>query len=219
MESVSNNSYVVLLHGIGRTKRVMNGMDRYLSARGYHVYNDAYQSTSFSIATLTERIWERVQQNCLDETKQLNFVGHSMGAIIIRLMLAKYQPQNIGRVVMLGPPNQGSRLVDFLKRFDFYKRWYGPAGQEMSKNSQVYQRLPAIDYEVGIVAGDRSLDWLFSWFILSGKNDGKLMVDETKLDGMKDHIVLHATHTFMPSNSSVIQQTAHFLQHGCFLRR
>ena len=214
----SSNNYVVLLHGIGRTAQIMNKMGSYLGKQGYEVYNDNYQSTIFSINELANAIWERIQIHCLDSTKKLHFVGHSMGAIIIRLMIARFQPKNIGRVVMLAPPNQGSYLVGFLKQFRFYKRWYGPAGQELAKQSKLLINLPTIDYEVGIIAGDRSIDWLFSWFMLSGKNDGKLMVDETKLVGMKDHIILHATHTFMPSNSTVIEQTAYFLGHGEFKR-
>lgn len=218
MKTDSQN-YVVLLHGMGRDKRVMDTMEKSLLVRGYDVYNGDYQSTAFSIDVLADYVWEHIRENCPDPSKKLNFVGHSMGAIIIRLMIAKYQPENVGRVVMLGPPNQGSRLVNFLKRFDFYKRWYGPAGQELGYDSKVIGELPPSDYEFGVIAGDRSIDWLFSWFLLPGKNDGKLTVDETKLAGMRDHIILHATHTFMPSNAKVIQQTAHFLQHGYFLRK
>ena len=76
-----------------------------------------------------------------------------------------------------------------------------------------------MDYDLGIIAGDRSIDLLFSWFVLTGKNDGKLAVEETKLPGMKDHIVLHATHTFMPSNPKVIKQATNFLQFAEFLRK
>jgi len=215
---LNSNEYVVLLHGIGRDKHVMYSMEKYLLARGYDVYNNDYQSTLFPIHILVDRVWEHVKKNCPDDMAKINFVGHSLGAIIIRLMVAKYKPSNIGRVVMLGPPNQGSQLVSFLKRFNYYKKCYGPAGQELGNDSEIIKRLPPDQYEFGVIAGDRSIDWLFSWFLLSGKNDGKLMVDETKLEGMRDHIILHATHTFMPSNSKVIQQTAYFLQNGHFLR-
>ena len=211
--------YVVLLHGISRTQRVMRNMAQYLEDKGYAVYNDHYKSTSFVIETLVDHIYERVKLNCPDSQKTIHFVGHSMGAIIIRCLIAKYRPQPLGRVVMLAPPNHGSHLVDFMKRFSFYRRLYGPAGQQLgTDNAGVINRLPPIDYDVGIIAGDRSIDLLFSWFILSGKNDGKITVEETKLDGMQDHIVLPATHTFMPSNSKVIKQTAHFLKDGRFFR-
>ena len=198
--------YVVLLHGIGQTHRIMRKMGKHLSRQGYS-------------ESLADRIHDRILQNCPDENRTIHFVGHSLGAIIIRLLIARHRPKRLGRVVMLAPPNQGSRLVDFLKRFPIFKWFYGPVGQALGTDEHsIVRRLPPVDYEVGIVAGDRSIDLLFSWFILSGKNDGKLTVEETKLDGMKDHIVLHATHPFMPSNPNVIKQTIYFLEHGKFFR-
>ena len=219
MNNQPANDYVVLLHGISRTKQIMTKMEQHLLTQGYDVYNDSYLSTSFSIEKLAERIWQRIETRCSDTSKKIHFVGHSMGGLIVRCMIAQYQPENLGRVVMLGPPNQGSRLVDLLKRFNFYHRNYGPSGQQLgTEGGGTLSHLPPIDYDLGIIAGDRTIDWLFSWFVLSGKNDGKITVEETKLEGMKDHIVLHATHTYMPSNPSVMHQTTHFLQKGAFLR-
>lgn len=213
------NQYVVLLHGIGRTKQAMEKMDRYLAAQGYITYNDDYPSKTGSIENLTDQIVARIQVNCPDKDKPIHFVGHSMGCLIIRLLIAKYRPSHLGRVVMLAPPNQGSYLVDCLKKYKFFQEGFGPAGVELSTgNEGIIHRLPPIDYEVGIIAGDRSVDLLFSWFILQGKNDGKVTVEETKLAGMQDHIVLHATHPFMPSNRQVQKQTAYFLQNGRFFR-
>lgn len=210
-------AYVVLLHGIGRTKQIMEKLGRYLTAQGYTVYNDDYQSTTAPIEAITEQIFLRIRKHCPDESIPIHFVGHSMGALIVRLLITKHRPTNLGRVVMLAPPNQGSCLVDFLKKYRFFQRLFGPAALELTAgNGGIIHRLPPIDYEVGIIAGDRSVDLLFSWFILPGKNDGKLTVAETKLAGMKDHIVLHATHPFMPNNTKVIKQTAHFLRFGRF---
>ena len=219
MSSHVTNDYVVLLHGIGRTHHVMSKMEQHLLSQGYDVYNDSYPSTSFSIEKLGEQIWQRVQARCSDVSKKIHFVGHSMGGLIVRWMLAQYQLENVGRVVMLGTPNQGSRLVDLLKRFKFYHRRFGPSGQQLgAKGGAVFDHLPPVDYDVGVIARDRTVDWFFSWFVLPGKNDGKLTTEETKLEGMKDHIVLHAAHPFMPSNPGVMEQTEHFLRLGAFLR-
>lgn len=211
--------YVVLLHGLGRTKQVMAKMASFLASH-YYVYNDDYQSTTASIETLTEKIASRINEHCPDPERIMHFVGHSMGALIIRLLLAKYRPKRLGRVVMLAPPNQGSQLVDFLKRFAWYRRAYGPAGQEIGtdKNSIIH-RLPPIDYDVGVIAGNRTIDWLISWFILPKHNDGKVTVAETKVAGMNDHIILPATHTFMPSNQEVMKETLFFLENGYFSKK
>ncbi len=212
------DDYVVLLHGIARTNRIMRKMEGYLTQQGYNVYNDDYRSRSNSIELLADQIHERIRENCHDESKPLHFVAHSLGAIITRLILAKFRPKQLGRVVLLGPPNNGSQLVDFAKRFKFFDRVYGPAGQQLGTKDELIRQLPAPDYDVGVIAGDRSVDLLFSWFLLSGANDGKLTVEETKLAGMKDHIILHATHTFMPSNANVLKQVVYFLENGKFFR-
>ncbi len=220
MDEINNDDeYVVLLHGIGRTKQVMDKMSRFLEVKGYGIYNDDYQSNHHPIEVLVDQIAERIAQNCPEPNRKIHFVAHSMGAIITRLLIAKYRPQNLGRVVMLGPPNQGSHLIDFMKRFKFFNRLYGPAAKQLSKEGTLLQGLPPPDYEVGIIAGDRSIDLIFSWFILSGKNDGKVTVKETNLEGMKDHLVVHVAHPFIPNNKIVQEQTAYFLACGRFLKK
>lgn len=210
--------YVVLLHGLGRTHHAMNRMHKYLTLQGYEVYNNGYPSTIYAIDQLAKNLWFDIQMHCQDKQRKIHFVGHSLGAILIRFIIAEYSPQNLGRVVMLGPPNRGSYLVDRLKNYRFYKNLFGPAGQQLGTDIMaILHVLPDVNYEAGIIAGDRSIDKWFSWFVLTGQNDGKIMVDETKLTGI-DHIVLHATHTFMAQNKKVIYQTHHFLQKGRFLR-
>jgi pimeloyl-ACP methyl ester carboxylesterase len=211
--------YLVLLHGMGRSNRVMEKMSRHFAAQGYVAYNDDYRSSATSIESLTDQIAARIRVNCPDEDKPIHFVGHSLGAIIIRMLLAKYRPHNLGRVVMLAPPNQGSYLVDYLKKYRFFQKIFGPVARQLSKDEEgIIHRLPPVDYDVGIIAGDRSIDLLFSWFLLPGENDGKVTVEETKLTGMKDHIVIHAAHPFLPNNRHAQKQTAHFLQNGRFFR-
>src|SRR3990167_4269644 len=205
------SDYVILLHGLGRTHRVMKKMVKILEAEGYEVYNHGYPSTTHPIDRLAKDLWNSIQWQCCDDQRKIHFVGHSLGAILARFIIAEYQPKNLGRVVMLGPPNQGSYLAKVLKNYRFYQRLLGPVGQQLGSDiNSMLHRLPQINYETGVIAGDRSIDWWFSWFVLSGKNDGKITVEETKIAGMKDHITLHATHTFMTRNSEVIQQTRHF---------
>ncbi len=140
-----------------------------------------------------------------------------MGGLLTRVYLARHRPQRLGRVVMLGTPNGGSEVADFLKRFAIYRAFYGPAGLQLStKQDQALRSLPAVDYDLGIVAGCRSVDPISSIFILPNPNDGKVSVDHTRLDGMTDHTTVKATHSGLLRHPIAIDQTIAFLREGRF---
>ncbi|MET0906605.1 MAG: alpha/beta fold hydrolase, partial [Tardiphaga sp.] len=148
------------------------------------------------------------------------FVGHSMGGLLARVYIGKHRPQRLGRVVMLGTPNGGSEIADKLKDWLLYRLYFGPAGQQLvtARDAATAALLPAVDYPVGIIAGNRSLDPITSRFILPGANDGRVTVARTRLDGMADHLVIAASHALMMKNKEAIAQTIAFLKHGRFDR-
>lgn len=120
---------------------------------------------------------------------------------------------------MLGPPNQGSEVADTLGALRIFKLINGIAGSELGTGTNsTPNRLGAANFCVGIIAGDRSINWINSMMI-PGRDDGKVSVERTKLEGMKDHIVIHATHPFLMRNKTSIRQTIHFLRNGQFERR
>jgi hypothetical protein len=130
--------------------------------------------------------------------------------------LAEVHPGNLGRVVMLAPPNRGSEVADRLKDNLFFKLCTGPAGQQLGTDeSSVPRRLGPIDFELGVIAGDRSLNPLFSSWI-PGPDDGKVSVAAARLDGMKDFLIVHHSHTWMPWSRNVVNATVRFLRAGCF---
>ncbi len=212
------SDYVVILHGITRSSKLMDKLARQVASHGHAVFNENYPSTSAPIKQLAEGLYLRIKPLCENLNKKLHFIAHSMGALITRYIIATYQPVNLGRVVFLAPPNQGSQLVDKLKWLWLFRKFCGPAGSEMGhgNDSFINSLPPKINFELGIIAGDRSIDPFYSWFLLSGKDDGKLTIEETKLDGMKEHIVIHANHTYMPQNQEAIDLTIRFIQHGSF---
>ena len=212
----AQSDYVVLLHGIARTKGSMEGMGEALSQKGYVVINIDYESRKKKIEKLIVDVRKEIVKYNIPETKKINFIGHSMGGLVIRAYINKYKPKNIGKVVMLGTPNQGSEVADFLVDNYFYKTFYGKAGQELVTDQSDFKKIfGTVDYELGVIAGNCTIDPVSS-FIIPGDDDGKVAIAKTKIKGMKDHITLCATHSFMPSNKQVKQQTKYFLEHGKF---
>lgn len=209
--------YVVLLHGIRRNPRAMNKLERFLDELEYTVCNLGYPSTSYSIEELAEHVYEQVTKACPLRKKKIHFVSHSMGGIIIRVLLSKYSFENLGRVVMIAPPHQGSEVADFLSKYKFYKKIFGPAGLQLGTREKSFgEKLGPIHYDLGIIAGSRTLDPWFSWFILPDRGDGKVTIESTKLEGMKDHIVIPASHFMLPRKKETLWQVAYFLRHGVF---
>ena len=128
---------VILLHGISRSSRIMLRLETALQDAGYTVRNIDYPSVTHSLETLAELVLQKIRTD-IEIGEPLHFVGHSMGAILVRLMLRDHRPEKLGRVVMIAPPNHGSAVAGFLQRFGFYKKWFGPAGQQIGHESQWY---------------------------------------------------------------------------------
>lgn len=208
---------VVVLHGMCRTSRSMAKMARALERAGYTVLNLDYPSRTAPIEALADlAIGQAMTAGRELNLRRIHFVTHSLGGILVRSYFARHPCSELGRVVMLGPPNQGSEVVDRLGRLWLFAALNGPAGRELGTDpASTPNRLGPVGFSTGIIAGDRSINWINS-LMIRGPDDGKVSVERTKVEGMSAHCVVHAAHPWLMNDTVAVRQTLHFLRHGSF---
>lgn len=206
---------VITLHGLLRGEGSMQPMADFLMQSGYVVVNQGYPSREAPIADLAAEAIPTAVEAC-DGAERIHFVTHSLGGILVRQFLTEHTLPNLGRTVMLGPPNGGSEIVDKLGDLTLFEWLNGPAGQELgTAPDSVPNRLGPAQFEVGVIAGTRSIDPVMS-AMLPNPDDGRVSVASTKLEGLRDHLVLPVTHAFMMRDDTVMQAALRFLRTGSF---
>ncbi|NQV86779.1 MAG: alpha/beta fold hydrolase [Woeseiaceae bacterium] len=209
---------VVLLHGLARTSSSLSKMEETLRDEGYATANIDYPSRDYEIAELAEIAVEKGLATCRAEVgiEKIHFVTHSLGGILLRQYLSTSSIAELGRVVMLGPPNQGSRASDELQGVPGFDWLNGPAGYQLGKGANsVPLALGPVDFELGVIAGNRSIDPITS-AILDNPDDGRVSVEDTKVEGMDDFVVVEHSHAFMMRMRRPIELTKTFLRTGRF---
>jgi triacylglycerol lipase len=181
---------------------LLEPLRRALERQGFRAVNWPYGSLRGSIEAHAGRLAAKANQ--LDEdsgVERLHFVGHSMGAIVVRSALAMARPRKLGRVVLLAPPNRGARLADLAMRL-LGRRFVAATELCSHPDSYVNRLAPAADLDCGVIAA--------SW-------DHAVSLTSTYLPGQCDHLVLRSLHT-LPLHRQTPTQVGHFLREGRFLR-
>ena len=201
---------VVLLHGLGRSWRSMEPMAKALEQAGFGVATVAYPSTRAKLEQHSRNLTRLLNQ--LEQVSRVSFVTHSFGGLVVRKALAADAAWRdrieLGRVVQLAPPNQGSQLARRLRRTPV--RWLlGPCLETVA--SEEARSLPILPCEFAVVAGGRSNG--SGWNVLiEGDDDGIVGVAETELAGTTTSLVVRELHTFLMQNEEVIESTVRYLR-------
>jgi len=162
--AVGAGDCVVLLHGLARTAKSMTNMAAGLETQGLTVANIDYPSREMPIQELAPWAVERGLRECRKhDPLTIHFVTHSLGGILVRYYLASSAIAELGRVVMLGPPNQGSEVVDVFADVPGYAWLNGPAGFQLGTGpDSVPRMLGPVTYPVGVIAGTESVNPILS---------------------------------------------------------
>lgn len=212
------SSCVVLLHGLAYYSDAMEKLETRLERSGYTVAFVRYPWRKHNPALLAEDAIGAGIDHCRKSgSDQIDFVTHSFGGILVRLYLQKHSLEELRQVVMLSPPNQGTRLVDFLIEVPGFSMLFGPNATVLGTgNDSILDELGPVDFNLAIIAGNRDVNPL-SWLLVPGPSDSLVSVESTKVEGMDDHIVLPVIHNTMMRNDTVIDHTIHYLKTGVFM--
>jgi triacylglycerol esterase/lipase EstA (alpha/beta hydrolase family) len=210
---------VVLLHGHGRTGLSMAPLAMALEGAGYATLAPSY-GLRRTMPQIIDYLQPRVRAFAAAHDGPLHVVTHSLGGLVARAWLAQVRPARLGRVVMLAPPNGGSPLADLLHRYGLAGAVLGPVGEFLRtrRTRGAQAQLGAVNYDLGIIAGDHMLLPALTRRFIPGDGDGKVAVAATHVAGMADHIVLPVAHMLMPRDPRVIAQVAAYLATGAFSR-
>ncbi len=218
VQSAQSSECVVLLHGLNRSWRAMRPMARALQDDGFTTVNVDYPSQLGTIEELAPMAVGLGLEQCRSAgATKVHFVTHSMGGILLRYANERTPIRELGRVVMLGPPNQGSELVDRTRTWPGFAALSGPAGMQLGTSpDSIPSQLGPVDFELGIIAGTNTINVLAS-AMLPNPDDGKVSVASTMVDGMQDHLVVDDSHRFITRSAVVLRNTRSFLRTGSFV--
>lgn len=149
-----------------------------------------------------------------------HLVGHSLGGIILLRMLANEAATIAGRIVCLGSPLRGSRAARAVDTMEWGEAIIGKSLKTgaVKNTASEWAHDVCEQYEIGVIAGDAPYGMGQFFADFDGPNDGSVAVEETRLDGQKDHIVLPTSHKGLVFTQAPADQTAAFLKRGEFLR-
>ena len=209
---------VVLVHGLGRTQSSMWLLSARLEDAGYEVFRIEYHSLKDDPETIRKDVARQIDACCANYAGVTHFVGHSLGGLVIRTYLDQTKPANLGRVILLGTPSSGTKVVDNLKVYKWF-RWLGPTTLSLGTGiSQYPDGRQKPDYSLGVIAGLSGPISRLNDPLLPGADDGLVSVESTKIEGMTDFLIVQSSHAGLRYSKYVAEQVIHFLRTESFFR-
>jgi pimeloyl-ACP methyl ester carboxylesterase len=217
VERYQSDECVVLLHGLNRSWRTMEKLAVGLQQDGFSTANVDYPSTTLPVEEMAPIVVHEGLAQCRQTgATRIHFVSHSLGGILLRYAYEQERIPDLGRVVMLGPPNQGSEVIDKTRNWPGVTVLTGVAGLQLGTGEDsIPSQLGPVEFELGVIAGTGTTNPMMS-AMLPDEDDGKVTVIRTRVDGMSDFKIVEKSHFRMMKDKDVIADTSRFLRTGSF---
>lgn len=214
----NSDKLAVLIHGIADKPYVMWRMEKTLQEAGYSVLNFDYASTQWTMDSTVAALKTKINEYEPHYDK-IYFVVHSLGTFVVRSYLSENFNEKFKSIVMIAPPNKGSILAERFNDLKIYEWILGEAGKKLGKDHDDYWRkYPTPNITFGIIAGGMGTKYGFNPLV-PGDDDGVVGVDETKIAGYEDFIIVPGIHSTLLWQSEVVDQVLYFLTHQKFLHQ
>ncbi len=213
--SANTGQAVVCVHGLWLSGFAMRYWRTHLERAGYKAYAFSYPTVRSRLAHNRAALLRYVET--LPE-KHIHFAGHSLGAVTIASMLDeskwKLPGKTLGRIVLAGPPFQGTHAGKTL-----VDKGYGDmlAGKPLQDWLLGHRPSVPIGIDLGVIAGSSTLG--LGRVIapsLPKPNDGTVSVEETRVAGAREHLVLPVGHTGLLMSRRVVTHMIRFFETGSF---
>lgn len=207
---------VIMIHGIIRSSKSFTSLGEIFEKEGYTVVNFDYPSTQAKIPDHAEYLNQVIKS--LEGIEEIHLVVHSMGGLIVRAYVDQEKENRdarLKRLVMLGVPNFGAEIADFLQNFPPFRMIFGESGQQLVTGQEdLIANLPVPDFDFAVIAGGLGNEIGFNP-ILPGDNDGIVTTASTRLPGAKDYVVVNCMHSFMPFDKTCGEYALRYIKTGC----
>jgi pimeloyl-ACP methyl ester carboxylesterase len=209
------STVIVYVHGLWLTGLEGSLLRRRLKRDlGAETCAFSYRSVTSTVAANARALAEFLLKMRADT---LHLVGHSLGGLVILKMFENGDGASLapGRIVLLGSPLQGSSTAVKVARLPFGRTILGHGVREelLSEASRRWNG----ERDLGVIAGSLSVG-LGRLVGTHGASDGTILVEETRLPGISEHLVLRTSHTGLPFSAEVARRTGAFLRFGSFSR-
>jgi triacylglycerol lipase len=210
------SSHVILVHGLGRRPTSLRRIAQVLRAQGYPVTNWAYRSRTQTLNEAAHQL-AAAYATVAQTTTTVHFVTHSMGGIVLRRLLAQTALPQLGKTVMLAPPNNGSLVARRVLRNPVVTAVLGPAAHELADGTALNASCAVLTTPVLVIAGTNAHDirnpvCLLSAAVLHEPSDGTVAVRETTLPRMDRFVEVAACHTWIMNHPHTLREISAFFQ-------
>ena len=201
---------VVILHGLYMHGVFMLPLSQRLEKLGYKTRVVSYNS----LAINQEEVFREID-DALDEKHNV-LLGHSLGGLMIKRYLLSRKPsaEKISHVLTLASPIKGASIAERIQGMGLGIMLGNAAEHGLMLHEDEWE-FPQL---LGSISG--TIPTGFRPILLGSEHssDGTVTVEETKIEGMADHVETSNTHTSILFSTRAIEEIDHFIKHNHFIQ-